>query len=222
MKYNKNGKESKYSKLHTIQSRKIIEVAYKLFITRSFNDVSMKDIARKAHISRQTLYKYFPSIDDLLFAIQAHILDEISRSFPKADSSNQSGRAMLIQMQAAVLHYGINHADEFYFISLFDNYNRNRPSNPVLTSRYEMLLKRDSISLNLIQLGQKDGSIRTDIDPTLVSYLLHNQTEALALRFSTMGERALPPDHSLSAEAIEKFYLHIVDRDLDPRSMSKE
>src|SRR5574344_1406895 len=216
MKYNKNGKESKYSKLHTSQSRKIIEVAYKLFISRSFNDVSMKDIARKAHISRQTLYKYYPSLDELIFGIQIRILNDISESLPKGTPDHKTGRELLIEMQYAIFHYGLEHPDDLFFISLFDNYNRNRPSDDPLNQRYQESLRRGYINQDWIKLGQEDGSIRSDINANLLSYFLHNHTAGLALLLANLGENALPADQSVTAEEIEKLFLQVVGRDLQP------
>jgi AcrR family transcriptional regulator len=222
MKYNKNGKESKYSKLHTVQSHKIIEVAYKLFITRSFNEVRMKDIARKAKISRQTLCKYFPSIDDVIFAIQDHIISEMSTAIAQTKPENANGRELLLQTQSTFFHYGLTHPDKLFFVSLFENYNRNRPDNDPLNARYHQTLTDGPLSQDFIRVGQADGSIRSDVDPELLSYFLHNQTIALALRFATAGKHAFPRDGSVSPEAMEKLYLETVDRDLDPRIGVKE
>ena len=52
----------------------IIGAARRLFIERGFEDMTMTDVAEAANVSAMTLYKHFPSKDDLLGVI----LDEMS------------------------------------------------------------------------------------------------------------------------------------------------
>ena len=51
----------------------IITAAMKLFEERSFHDIGMRDIASEAGVSAASIYRYFPSRDDLF--IEALIQD---------------------------------------------------------------------------------------------------------------------------------------------------
>ena len=47
--------------------RSIAETARRLFKERSFDAVTVDDIAREAHVSRKTVFNYFPTKEDLFF-----------------------------------------------------------------------------------------------------------------------------------------------------------
>lgn len=47
----------------------ILEVAERLFVERGFEGVGMADIAAELHISRPTVYSYFPSTEAMLEAV---------------------------------------------------------------------------------------------------------------------------------------------------------
>src|SRR5882724_10833271 len=53
----------------SVKRRQIIEGARTVFLTQGFDAASMSDIARKAGVSKGTLYVYFKSKDELFEAI---------------------------------------------------------------------------------------------------------------------------------------------------------
>ncbi|WP_428737348.1 TetR/AcrR family transcriptional regulator [Sulfurimonas sp.] len=48
--------------------RKILECAVELIITKGFKDASMREIAKNAGVSNPTIYNYFPTKEQLLYA----------------------------------------------------------------------------------------------------------------------------------------------------------
>ncbi|WP_297090823.1 TetR/AcrR family transcriptional regulator [Thermococcus sp.] len=56
--------------------KRIIEAALELFSEKSYHDVSMEEIARKAGISKGGLFHHFPSKYDLARAVLFTLLDE--------------------------------------------------------------------------------------------------------------------------------------------------
>lgn len=51
----------------------IAQVAARLFIERGFDNVTIDDIARDADVSRQTVFNYFPSKEQMLFDRDAEV-----------------------------------------------------------------------------------------------------------------------------------------------------
>ncbi len=47
----------------------LVETAFDLFVERGFANVSMEDVAQAAGVSRSTLYRRFPTKDDLVFEV---------------------------------------------------------------------------------------------------------------------------------------------------------
>jgi AcrR family transcriptional regulator len=56
-----------------VRKRLIIEAAMELFEEKSFHEIGMRDIALKAGVSAASIYRYFPSRDDLF--VEALIRD---------------------------------------------------------------------------------------------------------------------------------------------------
>lgn len=66
-------RERKKIKIH----KAIIETAWKLFSEKGFENVKVSDIADQADISVKTLFTYFNSKEDILFAGEDELLEEI-------------------------------------------------------------------------------------------------------------------------------------------------
>ncbi|NOY68766.1 MAG: TetR/AcrR family transcriptional regulator [Deltaproteobacteria bacterium] len=56
-----------------VRKQLIIKAAMELFAEKSFHEIGMRDIALKAGVSAASIYRYFPSRDDLF--VEALILD---------------------------------------------------------------------------------------------------------------------------------------------------
>ena len=66
-------RERKKIKIH----KAVIETAWKLFSEKGFDNVKVSDIADQADISVKTLFTYFSSKEDILFAGEDELLGEI-------------------------------------------------------------------------------------------------------------------------------------------------
>ena len=51
------------------RENEIIQAAENIFRLEGYENASMDDIAREAQFTKRTLYQYFPSKDDLFFAV---------------------------------------------------------------------------------------------------------------------------------------------------------
>jgi AcrR family transcriptional regulator len=57
---------------------RIIAAAAELFIERGSRGVSLDEVAEAADVARRTLFNYFPSKEELLYAVAAPMLEEAS------------------------------------------------------------------------------------------------------------------------------------------------
>jgi len=63
-----------------LQTRRAIsEAAIALFMARGFDDVSVTDVAQAADVSRQTVFNYFPTKEDLVLHRFSDHVDELAR-----------------------------------------------------------------------------------------------------------------------------------------------
>lgn len=60
---------------------RIVEAAIHAFQTRSYNEVTVSDIAEASHVAKGSLYRYFESKEDLLTAAIERLLDQTAQRF---------------------------------------------------------------------------------------------------------------------------------------------
>ena len=71
--------------------RKILDAARELFVSEGYRNVSVRKVAERIEYSPAALYSYFPSKDDLFFALAEEgfrLLHEFSQVEPSADSDD--------------------------------------------------------------------------------------------------------------------------------------
>ena len=80
--------------------RQIVDAAYEAVAVYGITRLSLADVAKRAHLSRQTLYRYFPSKDDLLVAVVAReeqrFRDQISAATRHAVTPRDALRAAIV------------------------------------------------------------------------------------------------------------------------------
>ena len=84
----KHLRKQEQAQIKSHRAKLILETGYRLILERGIVEVEMKDVAEIAQISRATLYRYFPSKQDLTFAIMDYVAKE--QIIPKYKSERKS------------------------------------------------------------------------------------------------------------------------------------
>jgi TetR/AcrR family transcriptional regulator, mexCD-oprJ operon repressor len=133
-------------------SRRIVLAAARVLAVREA--ASMADIAAAAEITRGTLYRYFPTRESLIQAIEAAANEEAGRRLTEANLDQVPVEEGLARATRALVTVGED------FIVLL---RERRPPEPGFAAPLEALLER----------GREAGEIRTDVPlATLVESLL--------------------------------------------------
>jgi TetR/AcrR family transcriptional regulator, mexCD-oprJ operon repressor len=133
-------------------SRRIVLAAARVLAVREA--ASMADIAAAAQITRGTLYRYFPTREALIQAIEAAANAEAGRRLTEANLDQVPVHEGLARATRALVTVGED------FIVLL---RERRPPEPGFAAPLEALLER----------GRESGQIRTDVPlATLVESLL--------------------------------------------------
>ncbi|HSN57694.1 MAG TPA: TetR/AcrR family transcriptional regulator [Candidatus Sulfomarinibacteraceae bacterium] len=171
----------------------ILEAATRIFCERGFAAVRVADIAEAAGIGKGTVYEYFSSKDELLFAVFEWINEDISRRIQ--DLLDRGGTTLerlqrlldlgaevtreQVEMQAVVLDFWAasrgTRIEERYNLACRDSFRT-----------YRRLLA------DVIRDGQATGELRREVDPDEVATMLVAAMDGLG---------------------VQAF----VDRDIDPR-----
>ena len=175
--YNKISMEStKYLRdleqtaIKTERTKSILDTAYNLYLEKGIANVEMKHIADATQISRATLYRYFPSKLELSFAILKHVATE--QVIPKYRSERQAFEGNGYEKFAQFVDQLVNayqlFPDFFRFSAMVEYYYGQQLPAEGLADWYRELypgLFQENTPRQFLEEGQRDGSVRRDIDP---------------------------------------------------------
>ncbi len=82
---------------------RIMEEATRLFVTRGYHGISMREIAEAVGVSKAGLYYHFKDKEDLFIAILTANLEQIDRIIAQARQSGQTAREQISQIIQAIL-----------------------------------------------------------------------------------------------------------------------
>ena len=98
-----------------VRKQLIIKAAMELFEEKSFHEIGMRDIALKAGVSAASIYRYFPSRDDLF--VEALILD--INSIEKLLRTRVESGGNIEELALAVVDYMIGNEATFQMMCHF-------------------------------------------------------------------------------------------------------
>jgi TetR/AcrR family fatty acid metabolism transcriptional regulator len=65
------------------KSQAIVDAASRVFLSREFHEVSVDDVAAEAHAGKGTIYRYFPTKEELFFVSVLYGLDALHESLTR-------------------------------------------------------------------------------------------------------------------------------------------
>lgn len=147
-----------------IKYNRLMEKAESLFIEYGYKSVSMNQIAEAAGISKMTIYKYFPTKEELFMKV-LQVLTDKSYKYIEDKVKNTEGTIekideLLIQGIEATRNYSL-----VFYKDIMDN--------PIISSKVLQEKKRRSkeIFLDIIRTGKERGEIR-DVDEDFMANML--------------------------------------------------
>lgn len=170
---------------------KILSVARTLFTEKGLFDTQMLDVAANLDMSRTTLYRYFQDKLDLAMAILDILMAEVLASWSDpGQASGRSGRERLGDYLRQVWTVKGPNAAHLKYLAEFDAFFSGSRIPTGFREKMASTIPLDNtvILLNLLQQGQADGSIRTDIDVHLAMATLLNAVRGLQQRVSLRGQ----------------------------------
>jgi AcrR family transcriptional regulator len=80
------------------EKEKIIERGGEIFFKEGFHKTTMDDIAAELHMSKKTIYKFFPSKEDLVIATAKHFMNSMKEKIAPAMNSDKNAVEKLEQL----------------------------------------------------------------------------------------------------------------------------
>ena len=163
---------------------RILRAAESIFAAKGFQSATISDIAKKAKVSEATIYEYFSSKEELLFAIPAQTIREY----------HEKNSEILPYIQGAAnklsflikRHLGLYADNPDYANVVMLNLKVNR--NFVKTDAYRIVQSSASKYIQVIKEGIFSGEFRSDVDPYLVRSMIWGTIEHTVTRKSMLGK----------------------------------
>lgn len=163
--------------------RRIIEAATMEFAKKGYHDASISSIAAKAQISVGSVYKYFENKQDLFLTIVAH---SISRMEDLLTDLARADEDVIIKVEKILREIISASREEGILIKLYNSMTAVNDKKLARQFAAEMETISAKIYTQAIAEGQKNGEIRSDIDPQVAAFLIDNLF--MNLQFSYAGD----------------------------------
>jgi len=145
------------------QRRRILDAARELFGARSFDDVTMADVAERAGVARATVFNHFPGKHALVEAITEEVLSYWAGMLEHALADEETATPALVRALFAHMGEGIAHYYGFYrgvfreIAKLQVGLEEGSGAARARATAFERLIR-------LLARGQARGELRADVE----------------------------------------------------------
>ena len=168
-----------------IKSRKdrIMEAALRIFAEKSFQEATISEISKEAGVSEATIYEYFGTKEDLLFAIPEKISNDTAKESHAVLPfiKDVEGRMRAILFSYVQLYQNNPHYSALVLLQLMSN-KRFRQ-----TAAHEAIRRSAHSLLEIIREGIADGTFRSDANAYLIRSMLMGTIEHLFIHWHMQG-----------------------------------
>jgi AcrR family transcriptional regulator len=153
-------------------SRAILDAARDLFVAEGYQNVSIRKVADRIEYSPAAIYSYFPSKDDIFFALAEegfHLL--LDAGCPAGEPPLEEVDDPLDALRAAFWHfYQFSRKHPEYFALMF--VDRSVPRISHLWERFSFISSMKARLTGLIQKAADVGQLPKGVDPHVVFRIL--------------------------------------------------
>ena len=199
------------------QQRAAVVHAVVDLVSEGRTPLKVADIAERAHVSRPTFYKYFPTLGAAVLHTARSLLRDLEAFIAERQTDEENAREQLLARFALSFEYARAHPELTRFFSYYDfTFRQSGISEQEQLVRSEIAHTAGDPFHGLFVAGQADGSI----DPTLpadATYL------ALVTSMTGTSQRLLVETHWTSgvdqrARAVHETLLELWREALRPKT----
>jgi AcrR family transcriptional regulator len=178
-----------YALKHSETRAHILATSKQLALEKGLSALTMDEIAKGSGLSRQRLYFYFKSKEEIFYQLQVSAMQEFI-AFLKATLAEESGGSAtqrLTHLLTATFAYQKAHAGDFVFTSDFDTYFRNREVPKAWREDYVRTyndISFQSAFSTLLEQGITQKEFRADLNKQAVAFFWVNSLQLLLERLS--------------------------------------
>jgi AcrR family transcriptional regulator len=181
---------SKYHAHRERQRRRILDAARKLFDERGIDRITMAEITLASGLQPSTMYQYFSSKDDIVWAILSDFLAEGTAHAKRSVEGTQTGLSKITAMLEFMADELSTNRARVRFMAQFDAmYARGWPAERLITLEEQINPGGFRYFKKLVREGIADGSLRPDLDPSLTMHAVINAVVGAQRRLASLGNK---------------------------------
>ncbi len=162
----------------------IVKAAIQVFGGKSYLEASVSEIAQKAEVAEGTIYQHFKNKEDLLFFIPNDRTNAFCEGLELHLQGIQDARNKLAKFAWYYLYFFKTNPDYARIAMLELRVNRNFQK----TNGYRLFRGWLKMLGDIIEQGQREGSVRNDMDPVIIRELLLGTLEHYVTRWLLKDE----------------------------------
>jgi len=172
------------------QRRRILGAASELFDRRGIDRVTMAEITMSSGVQPSTMYQYFSSKDDIVWAIFSELMQEKSGIAIKAMNEAPNALARISALLDVMADDLSENSEKVRFMAQFDAiYARDWPVERLLSLESQIHPEPFRFFTELIREGVADGSLRPDLNPDLTMHAVMNAVIGAQRRLASLGSK---------------------------------
>jgi TetR/AcrR family fatty acid metabolism transcriptional regulator len=191
------------SKTKTRKDR-IMDAALRIFAEKGFQNSTITEISKEAGVSEATIYEYFGTKEDLLFAIPEKITNETLEKSTKVIPyiKGVEGKIRAILLFYVQLYQSNPHYSALVLLQLMSNKGfRQTPAHAAIRRSSHGLL-------DCIKEGIADGTFKKDSNPYLIRSMLMGTIEHLFIHWHMQG---MPKRKTSIMDMLDPFIEIVLD-----------
>ena len=200
----------------------IMNAAEKLFLSKGFENTTMKQIANKAELGKGTLYNYYNSKDELYISIGIKAYSLIIKYTKQFTEKEKPGLKQLMAVGYAYYEFSKDYPN---YISIFHDIASRLPD--IISKQESELSKTEKEYLNLsntyrdtfikiLNDAVKNEAIRADKNPFIIGYVLSTITRGI-IEDLTQSKDRVKKIFKLDPDDVIDFTFEIIGDGLKPR-----
>ncbi|MGA2525423.1 MAG: TetR/AcrR family transcriptional regulator [Smithellaceae bacterium] len=192
-----------HSRAKTRKDR-IMDAALRIFAEKGFQNATITEISKEAGVSEATIYEYFGTKEDLLFAIPEKISNETFEESSKVIPfiKDVEGKMRAILLSYVQLYQSNPHYSALVLLQLMSNKRfRQTPAHAAIRRSAHSLL-------DCIREGIADGTFKKDSNPYLIRSMLMGTIEHLFIHWHMQG---MPKRKTSIMDMLDPFIEIILD-----------
>ncbi len=194
----------------------ILDAAEAVFFSKGIQNASMDEVAKKADLSKGTLYLYFKNKNALYRAIlrkaYSLLLEDLNNV---VEQKHNNGREKVLSISRAYFSFSIKQPGYFDAILHYENdvidiKEREEESVKSMIAGNQVL----AVLSSAIQTGIDDGSVRKEINSLKVALVLWGQATGLLQIVKSKG-RLIDHYYNLTDEQLIETYIELLNVSLE-------